>query len=137
MENIIKILEEINNKPKCENVFTSKIPYLEQDIENQRIKSVVILKLSVIEKEIDDLIFKRIKSCKDIKEADIHFDLLLNILGVLSRLLFVEEISLPQTLTVFVKDFEISHEEYFRQLIFNRIKEGHYNYDFHKSYWGQ
>ena len=137
MEHIIKILEEIENKPKYTNLFTPKIPYLEQDMENQRIKKIVIPMLPIIEKEIDDLIFNKIKSSKDVKSADVYFNILLEIQSILSRLLIVEEIPLSEKLTDFTIDFEPIYDEWVRQEIFNRVKQGIYNYDFNESYRGE
>lgn len=136
MKNIIKILYEIKNKPLHSNIFTPKIPALQQTMEDERIQKIVLPQLDVIEAEMDDLIFNKIKSCNSLKEANEHFDLLLQMIGVLSRILYVDEIPLSDKLSTFVHDLEISHDPEFRERIFNRIKNGQYNYDFHKSTWG-
>lgn len=130
MKNILKILDEINNKPHNDALkFTPKIYYLEQDMENQRFKNIVIPMLPEIEEEINGIIFNNIKLCKNVQDADMYFELLHKIQGLLCRLWNVEDIDLSSKMKGFIRDCDRLDDPWLRNKLFNAVQDGTYNYD--------
>lgn len=130
MKKIISILDQINHRPKYINTFTSQIPYLQQDMENQRIKEIAIPMLPEIEEEINGIIFNNIKLCKNVQDADLYFELLHKIQGLLGRLWIVEDVDLSSKMQGFVHDFERLDDPWLRDELFKEIQNGTYNYNF-------
>jgi len=129
MQIILRMLKDIQNKPVYINTFTSKIPYLEQDMENQRINNIVVPMIAQIEVEINGIIFHNIKLCKNVQEANMYFELLDEIQGVLGRLWIVENVDLSAKMQGFVHDCERLDDPWLLDELFKEIQDGTYNYN--------
>jgi hypothetical protein len=125
MKNIIKILEKIKSKPKTVN-FTPKIPYLQEDIEKQRIKEIVASNLDIIEKEVK-YIFLKIKICSTIEEANFYFNILQEIVDVLQGPIYINDMIVTPAIAKFIKDFDRLDMECIRNYFFPKIKDGTYS----------
>lgn len=129
MEKLIKLIQEIDAKP-IYNKIDLQFPSLMEDNEVQRIKNLVVPKLKIIEEEIDSLFFLKIKGCKSAEEAKAYFDLLQKAQEILAMLFFKENIQISDKLQKFIRDCDRLDDDWLRNSIFNKIKEGTYNYDF-------
>lgn len=133
MKNIKEILLKIANKPVYGYLFNT-MPSLIEENEDQRIKDLISPNLKAIEEEIDLIFFTKIKSSKNLDEANIYFDILQDIQGVLSGLFFKGKITLSGKLQKFIYDCERLDDFWLRNELFNKIKQEKYNYDFLKKY---
>jgi hypothetical protein len=79
--------------------------------------------LSAYEGQCNDLI-KLITECHTIESADRYFDILYDIQGKLSSLLFAREITIGQKLTKLTKEFDRLYDPYIREYWFKRFHAG-------------
>ena len=99
----------------------------EQDL--QRLKDIVVSKLETIEEEVDQLLFVIIKNCLDENEAQPYFDLLKKMQEILATLFFNHQIEVSKRLEKFISDCDRLDDSWLRRTIYNRVKQGLYNYD--------
>lgn len=129
MKNLLKIIDKIE-KEKPSNNIDLIFPSLVDQNKMKKIKSIIIPELSLIEKEIDYLLFSKIKNCKSINEANEYFDILQKMHKILAILFFKEKLEISDKLQKFIKDCDRLDDEWLRNKIFNKIKEDSYDYDF-------
>ncbi len=125
METLIEILQKIENKPINTTNIIRKIPYLAEEIENERIKKIVTPKLPIIEEEVKKLL-SQIKDCENIQKAHDYFDLLQRTVEALEGLAYKEKIDLSDSLWKFIKDFDRIDDKESRNYLFKEIKTGNY-----------
>jgi ribosome-binding factor A len=126
MEHILEVLQKIENKPLTDNL-TSQIPYLLEQIEDERIKNIVIPELAAIENDIENIIFSKIKMCKNLQEAKSYFELLQKIQEILAHLAFKDKIEISEKLLKFTKDFDRIDDICTREDLFRQVKIGQYS----------
>ena len=81
--------------------------------------------LSLLSQKIKYII-SRIKSCESIGSARKYFNLLDEIHSTLCKLVFSEEIGIPDCLRSFISDFDNLEGEI--EYLFGQIKSGHYKF---------
>lgn len=82
----------------------------------------------IMRKKINE-IFLHMQHCTDIKETVSYFDELEKIHSVLSKLMFIEGIKIPQDLNNFFRDFDNMRDPWLREYLFNQIKAKNYSLD--------
>lgn len=122
MEKLIKIIQEIENRPVY-NQTTSQYPSLVNEDEIRRIRDIVLSHLEVIEQEIDLLLFTYIKHCKNTDEAKPYFNILQKIQEILAMLFFTHQIEVTDKLKKFIHDCDRLDDDWLRNEIFNQIKK--------------
>lgn len=129
MQNLKKIIEQIQNKPIYDSV-TSQFASLIEENEANRIKEIILPNITNIEREIDIIFFEKIKNCKNVESANTYFDILQEVQEVLSLLLFQENIEFSNKIQNFIRDCDRLDDEWLRNALFQEIKQGNYNYNF-------
>lgn len=124
MKKLIEILKQVENKPAKTNAIPQIICLIE-DIEDERIKKIIVPKLEVIEKEIKELLIA-IKKCKTVQEAQDYFDLLQKLQEALASLFFKQKIIVSQGLEKFITDFDRIDDDWLRNYMFSAIKKNEY-----------
>lgn len=132
MKTLLKLIQADNNS--VYDKINTQIPALYEENKLEYIKNIVVPNLKVIEEEIDALFFSKIKSSKNIEEAEVYFDILQQIQGILAELFFKGKIELSDILRRFISDCERLDDEWLRNHLFGLIKEGKYNYDFMRKW---
>lgn len=72
-------------------------------------------------------IFAKIKECKNFQESNTFFEILQTAQGIVSRLMFINKLTLPEPLIVFFRDFDRIDDLETRQIIYNLLKENKYS----------
>lgn len=129
MQKLLKIIREINEKPVY-NCQISQFPSLIEKYEADRMKYIIMSNLDIIEHEIDELFFSCIKNCHSIGEATVYFDVLQKIQEILAMLYFKETIEISDKLKKFIYDCDRLDDNWLRDALFQKVKEGAYNYNF-------
>lgn len=88
----------------------------------------IIAQFPPLRKEIDTLLTK-IKAQNTVREASYYFNILSEIQGVVTGLIFKNKIDLSSDLWKFFKDFDRVDDQEQKQYLFNQIKNDQYSLD--------
>jgi len=91
-------------------------------------EELIISKLPRLLYHINNLLIK-IKDCKDIKEAESYFYLLQYIQSNVAKIIFIDQISICDSLWKFFKDFDQIDDPMMMNFFFNQIKNNQYSLD--------
>jgi len=106
-----------------EDKFISPTEIKEELHEVERLGRSLARNLSLLAQKIK-YILEQIKSCDSLDSAQGYFDLLDNIQLALARLIFREEIGIPNELNNFVRICDRLDDSWLREYLFNQIKKG-------------
>jgi hypothetical protein len=124
MAPLLEIFKQIEQKSSYK--FIPPIPALLEEIEDERVKNIVMPHLHLIEKEIQNLL-ETIKNCKKFEETQGYFDLLQKTIEALEGLVYKRKIEISDPLLKFFKDFDRIDDIRERQYFYNEIKNENYS----------
>lgn len=100
-----------------------------QYLTNESFQENIALKFPQLFQQINDLL-QKIKLCETAQIASINFDILEEIHLMLTKLIYIRKIPLPNVLLKFFEDFENVYNLKGRNNLFNEIKYNNYHLNF-------
>lgn len=95
------------------------------EIEKEYYRTNNITKLPLLIYHVNN-IFKKISQCKNLNEANKHFDTLEKIHSIISKIMFIDKLEVPDNCWQFVHDFDRIDTTEMRTYFLNVLKSGDY-----------